>query len=40
MQTALLAKVQLCEYEDQAFTAASRLYTKFDYPVARQDLSV
>ena len=36
-KTAPLAKVQLCEYENQtleAFVAASRLYTKFDCPVA------
>ena len=41
-KTAPLAKVQLCEYENQtleAFVAASRLYAKFDCPVARQKLS-
>ena len=40
---ALLAKVQLCEYENQtleAFVAASRLYTKFDCLVARQNVSL
>ena len=42
-KTAPLAKVQLCEYENQtleAFVAASRLYTKFDCPVARQSVSL
>ena len=39
-KTVPLAKVQLCEYENQtleAFVAASRLYAKFDCPVARQN---
>ena len=43
MEDAPLAKVQLCEYENQtleAFAAASRLYTKFDCPVARQNFSL
>ena len=34
--------MQLCEYENptlEAFVAASRLCTKFDFPVARQDFS-
>ena len=37
-----LAKVQLCEYENQtleAFAMASHLYAKFDCPVACQNLS-
>ena len=41
-KTVPLAKVQLCEYENQtleAFVVASRLYTKFDCPVAHQNLS-
>ena len=40
-KTAPLAKVQLCEYENQtleAFVAARRLYVKFDCPVARQNV--
>ena len=40
-KTVPLAAVQLCEYENQtleAFLAASRLYSKFDCPVARQNL--
>ena len=39
-KTAPLAKVQLCEYENQtleAFVAASRLSAKFDCPVAHQN---
>ena len=42
-KTVPLAKVQLCEYENQtleAFVAASCLYAKFDCPVARQNLSL
>ena len=42
-KTALLAKVQLCEYENQtleAFVAASRLYAKFDCPVVRQKVAL
>ena len=40
-KTARLATVQLCEYKNQtleAFVAASRLYAKFDCPVARQNI--
>ena len=39
-KNAPLAKVQLSEYENQtleAFVAVSRLYAKFDCPVARQN---
>ena len=39
-KTAALDKRWLCEYENQtleAFVAASRLYAKFDCPVARQN---
>ena len=42
-KTAPLAKVQLCEYENQtleAFVAASSSYAKFDCPVARQNFSL
>ena len=42
-KTAPLAKVQVCEYENQtleAFVAASRSYVKFDCPVARQKFSL
>ena len=42
-KTAPLATAQLCEYENQtleAFGAASRLYGKFDCPVARQKFSL
>ena len=42
-KTAPLAKVQLCEYENQTledFVVASRLYVKFDCPVACQNLSL
>ena len=38
-----MAKVQLCEYENQtleAFVAASRSYAKFDCPLARQNFSL
>ena len=41
-KTAPLAKVQLCEHENQTlkfFFAASRLYAKFNCPVARQNVS-
>ena len=41
--TALLTKVQLCEYENQtleAFVAASRLYAKFDCPMTHPDCSL
>ena len=41
-KTVLLDRLQLCEYENQtleAFVAASRLYAKFDCPVARQNFS-
>ena len=37
-----LAKVHLCKYENQtleAFAADSRLYAKFDCPVAHQNFS-
>ena len=43
MEDASLAKVQLCEYENQtleAFVAASCLIAKFDCPVARQKFSL
>ena len=43
LKTAPLAKVQLCEYENQtleAFVAASCLYAKFDCPVACQNFSL
>ena len=39
-KTALLAKVQLCEYQNQtleAFVAANRLSAKFDCPVVHQN---
>ena len=42
-KTAPLAKVQLCEYENQtleAFVAASCSYVKFDCAVARQNVSL
>ena len=42
-KTAPLAKVQLCEYENQtleAFVADSRLSAKFDCPVAHQSFSL
>ena len=42
-KTASLAAVQLCEYENQtlkAFVADSRLFAKFDCPVARQNFSL
>ena len=42
-RTTTLAKMEMCEYENQtleAFAAASRLYAKFDCPVARQDCSL
>ena len=42
-KTALLDKVQLCEYVNQtleAFVAASRSYINFDYPVAHQKFSL
>ena len=42
-KTTPLAKVQLCEYENQnmqAFVTASRLYAKFDCPVACQNFSL
>ena len=41
-KTAPFAKVQLCEHENQtleAFVVASRLYAKFNCPVARQKFS-
>ena len=37
-KNAPLAKVRLCK--NGAFAATSRLYAKFDCPVARQNLSV
>ena len=40
-KTAPLAKAHLCEHENQtweAFVVASRLYSKFDCPVARQNV--
>ena len=43
MDTAPVAKVQSCEYENQtleAFVAGSCLYAKFDCPVAHQNLSL
>ena len=43
MKTAALAKVKLCEYENQpleAFAAVSRLYTKLDCLVTRQNTSL
>ena len=43
VKTAPMAKVQLCEYEDQtleAFVTASRSSAKFDYPVARHNVSL
>ena len=42
-KTAPLAKVQLCEYENQtleAFVADRRSYVKYDCAVARQNLSL
>ena len=42
-KTAPLAKVQLCEYENQtleAFVAASYSYVKYDCPVAQQNSSL
>ena len=39
-KTAPLAKVQMCEYENQTletFVAASRLYARFDCTVAHQN---
>ena len=42
-KTAPLAKVQLCEYKNrtlEAFVAASHLYAKFDYAVARYNFSL
>ena len=42
-KTAPLARVQLCEYENQtleAFVAASRLYAKYACPVACQNFSL
>ena len=41
-KTAPLAIVQLCEYENQTLEsfAASRLYAKFDCPVASQNASL
>ena len=42
-KTAPLATEQLCEYENQtleAFDVASRLYAKFDCPVACQNCSL
>ena len=42
-KAAPLAKVQLCEYENQtleAFVEGSRLYAKFDCPEARQNCSL
>ena len=42
-KTAPLAKVQLCEYENQtleAFVAVSRSYAKSDCAVARHDFSL
>ena len=42
LKTAPLTKVQLCEYRNQtleAFAAASRLNTKIDWPVVRQNFS-
>ena len=42
-KTAPMAKVQLCEYENQtleAFVVASRLYVKYDCAVAGQNFSL
>ena len=42
-KTAPVAKVQLCEHENQtleAFAADSRLSAKFDCPMARQNVSL
>ena len=42
-KTTPLAKVQLCEYQNQtlgAFVAASRLSARFDWPVAHQNFSL
>ena len=42
-EAASLAKVQLCECENQTlkgFLVASRLYAKFDCPVAHQNISL
>ena len=42
-KTVPLAKVQLCEYENQtleAFVVASRSYVKYDCAVARQNCSL
>ena len=42
-KTAPLAKMQLCEYENQtleAFVAATCLSAKFDCPVVRQNFSM
>ena len=41
-KTAPLAKVQLCEYENQTlevFVAVTRSYAKFDCPLALQNIS-
>ena len=41
-KTASLVKVQVCEYENwtlEVFVVVSRLYDKFDCPVAHQNIS-